>query len=1136
MRSLTLALVYLALTILVASISAGAAGAQPLEGGEEALETPPVKIQVLESNKERIVVDIEIAAYTVSRRSVDGTLYDVVSIPGWGMTEKAGYPELPTRRVMVGIPTDAEIKLRVIEGELRTEGAYRLPPVPEVVLAQETVAQMEPWSGFPVFEERSLEAADAYGRDAFHPGGVASLGGVGWIRSQRVAAIELYPIQYNSVSKNIRFHSRFRVELTLSYPRGREVVGGATPENANYERILAEYLLNYDSARAWRGQPAMPVEGLAEPGWSAGLDAYKITIKEDGLYQLTYDDLAAAGVPVGADTFDPRTIQIQSIGEEVAVRIVGEEDGRFDADDYVLFYGLGIKNKYTERNVYWLSYGQTLGRRMAERSAAATEPPSKPTMFTSTVWVEENLGYTSLWPGDEDSIERWFWHNLLGERGYPVSVDMEVDLGHVASQAGPGSLKMILKGHNTWPTVSPDHHAEFFVNGYYIGEHLWNGKDTIETVELDVAPSYLTTRVNTFRVDLPADAEPAAYYYVDHVLFDRFELSYGHAYRADSNQLLFDQAVPGSWAYEITDYTQPGIEVFDVSDPVSVTRIISPVVEWVAPNYQVRFSETVETTTTYLALAPERWLTPEDISRDSPSDLRNTENGADYIIITHADFQPAAQVLAGYRAGLGLRTMVVDVEDVYDEFGYGLSVPEAIRDFVRHAHEVWQKPAPSYVLLLGDGTYDPKNYIDASVASYITPYLANVDPWMGETATDNWFVAVAGEDDLPDLFLGRMPANTLAEASIMVEKTISYEQSVPDADWTGHFVFVAGEQPDPSFPPAGDFHDISEALTADYASVLHDVTRVYLGNAGAAPLSTCASGSECKQQLVDAINEGAWAVTYNGHGSVTQWDGQYVFDLAAIEQLTNPSRLPVMLPMTCLEGKFTNPYIEYPAVSESMVRAEGKGAVASWGPTGLGVANGHDELNRGFLDAVLLQGIREFGPATFAGKLRLDNAGYSLEQIHEYTVFGDPALRLHAPPTDLQIEKQAAAVEELGPGDVVTFTLRFSNAGPGIALEPVLTDLVPPVLINPSVVYSSLEVLSQRTGITFSWTITDLLPHEGGELVFRAEVAPGVESPVAFFNEAMIESTTPDLVLANNRAVVGVGTLKINLPLILKGW
>jgi uncharacterized repeat protein (TIGR01451 family) len=285
---------------------------------------------------------------------------------------------------------------------------------------------------------------------------------------------------------------------------------------------------------------------------------------------------------------------------------------------------------------------------------------------------------------------------------------------------------------------------------------------------------------------------------------------------------------------------------------------------------------------------------------------------------------------------------------------------------------------------------------------------------------------------------------------------------------------------------------------------------------------------------VEAINEGAWLINFIGHGSVIQWDGAYMFDLDAIDLLANGARLPVVLPMTCLEGKFTNPHPDWPSISESMVRAEGRGAVASWGPTGLGVAYGHDALNRGFLEAVLYSGVREFGPATYAGKLSLYNAGHSLEQIEEYTVFGDPALRLHSPPTDLQVAKRADFSEPVRPGDVVTFTLAFSNAGPNIAFESVLTDLMPALLVNPMVIYSSSQVLSQREGITFSWTITDLPPHTGGEVVIRAQVSPDAEAPVAFFNEARITSFTPDLAPANNRAVAGVGTESVYLPLILR--
>ncbi len=116
----------------------------------------------------------------------------------------------------------------------------------------------------------------------------------------------------------------------------------------------------------------------------------------------------------------------------------------------------------------------------------------------------------------------------------------------------------------------------------------------------------------------------------------------------------------------------------------------------------------------------------------------------------------------------------------------------------------------------------------------------------------------------------------------------------------------------------------------------------------------------------------------------------------------------------------------------------------------------------------------------------------------------------------------------------MTFTLAFSNTGPGIAFAPVLTDLLSPWLANPSIVFSSPEVLSQREGITFSWTITDLWPQTGGEVVIRAEVAQEAEVPVRFFNEATIASDTADLDPANNRARVGVGTVDLYLPLLLR--
>jgi len=88
---------------------------------------------------------------------------------------------------------------------------------------------------------------------------------------------------------------------------------------------------------------------------------------------------------------------------------------------------------------------------------------------------------------------------------------------------------------------------------------------------------------------------------------------------------------------------------------------------------------------------------------------------------------------------------------VYDEFTYGLRDAHAIRDFLRYAYENWAKPEPTYVLLVGDGHYDLRDYKQSGLRNYIPPYLAVVDPWLGETAADNRYVSVSGEDILPDI-------------------------------------------------------------------------------------------------------------------------------------------------------------------------------------------------------------------------------------------------------------------------------------------------------------------------------------------------------------------------------------------------
>ena len=111
----------------------------------------------------------------------------------------------------------------------------------------------------------------------------------------------------------------------------------------------------------------------------------------------------------------------------------------------------------------------------------------------------------------------------------------------------------------------------------------------------------------------------------------------------------------------------------------------------------------------FLAVLTSPGAPPKRIAAPLASDVRSTTNGADWIIISHADFLPQAQRLANYRASHdGFRTAVIDVAELYEQFNAGIFHPEAIRQFVAYAAQNWQPPAPQYIVLMGDGNWNFK--------------------------------------------------------------------------------------------------------------------------------------------------------------------------------------------------------------------------------------------------------------------------------------------------------------------------------------------------------------------------------------------------------------------------------------------
>jgi hypothetical protein len=279
---------------------------------------------------------------------------------------------------------------------------------------------------------------------------------------------------------------------------------------------------------------------------------------------------------------------------------------------------------------------------------------------------------------------------------------------------------------------------------------------------------------------------------------------------------------------------------------------------------------------------------------------------------------------------------------------------------------------PQSVLLMGDASFDPRNYLGFGDSDFVPTRLIETAAF--KTASDDWF-SDFNESGFATIATGRIPARTAADASLVISKIVNYETSGANGAWARQALVIADQNVGVDFT--------TEANTASLALPSSLTTTKILADT--------LDPATASQQIIAAINSGALLVNYTGHGSEQQWSFSDLLDNTSATALTNGNRLPVFLIMDCLNGFFHDVYEE--SLSSALLFAPNGGAVGVWASSGFTTAPPQATMNQALLTNLSARPGQTIGQAILKAKLGIQDP----DVRRTWNYFGDPAMRLAFP-------------------------------------------------------------------------------------------------------------------------------------------
>ncbi|MFO7447902.1 MAG: type IX secretion system sortase PorU [Ignavibacteriaceae bacterium] len=970
-----------------------------------ALIFPKDDIKIISSDRNALVIEYTPIYTDTTREIIDNQEFIKVDILTGLVSETLtpGTPVIPQKIINIGVPSEYGNTVQLLSSTYK-EIKGKVKPIALTGNSKKPKYEISP--EYYNNEKKSEE--------------LVTFGEYGLIRDLPVQSLLINPVQFSASKNTIRLYTKilFRINFTQSQHH-----------SPGYDDELARHsVINYEAAKYWgkRIKLSGPKKITAENSVLSSGKWVRVEAPSEGIYKITGTMLKSYGFDLS--NLHPGRIKIYNNGgkmlpenidaprpsdlAEIAVEVIGGEDGIFNESDYILFYGRGINfwdvdtsdntlkrffNLYSKENYYWITVsGSNDGKRIGTKAGINETPQyTQTTTAAFADWEEDliNIGQTGrVFLGDEFSTStrsKTYANSLNGrDASFPIAYKVHL-VG--ATLSGSDSIKVLENERLIRSQLIPGYGSSYTYPEHAVGrEYTLTG-----TYEGALQDNRSLLKLNFS----PGGSNSKAY-------INYFEISYEKELRVfDDYLVFFSKSRDGIAEYQIREFSNSNSKVYDVTQYNDVKLITNPVIHSMG-ELRFRVNESSEALSKYIAFGLDNYafLSPANPVEVSNSNLHGINPGAKYIIVTHKTFNEAAQRLKNYRqneAKIRYPSIVVDVDEIYNEFGGGLKDPGAIRDFLKYAYDNWQI-RPEYVLFFGLGTYDYKNIENTNNNFIPTWQSPNFVDHLVSYPSDDFFVKVSGTDNKIDLAPGRITNRSASDADLIVDKIIRYEKNNDTDLWRNLITLVSDDGVTLDGYEGAEHTAPNEILARTYFPRSFDFNKVYAAQYPFQPTSAGDRKPLASEAIIKAINDGTVLVNYIGHGNPNVWAHEYIFERqVTIPRLTNDKYF-FLTAVTCDFGLFDNPGERSSA--EDLLFLPNSGSIGAFTATRPVYSGPNHTL------------IYRFISKYFSGKDSL-NLSYPVGYVNfltkqelfstneqKYFIFGDPLLRINFPQYNAEID------------------------------------------------------------------------------------------------------------------------------------